>query len=224
MTISYPRSFPAGAGFITVDFKLGDLSVQNTLENGAIQVMEMGEALWSATFTTFEMTMADRQRWQAWALTLRLGKPFYAYDPEKVYPTAYGASVLNLTRAGGGAYDGTATLAAVTAKTVQLTGLPNGYKASAGDMLSFPWNGGTALHMVVEDATASGSGGVTLTVAPPVRLSPLPSISSTVQLVQPVCVMKLKPGTFSAPAGFQPQSVTFEAVQDITGASTADYV
>lgn len=218
MSIIYPRALPDGAGFISVDFKLGEAAVQNTLESGAIQTMEMGEALWSASFQTFEMTMADRQRWQAWALTLRLGKTFYAFDPEKVWPAAYGASVLDLMRAGGGAFDGTATLAAVAPKAVDLTGLPAAYHAKDGDMLSFPWNNTLALHQVVEDATADGTGAVTLLVEPPLRLDPLPDLPSVVTLVRPSCIMKLKPTSFSAPAGFEPQAVSFEAVQDISGA------
>lgn len=224
MAISYPRSFPANAQFDSVDFKLGDLSVQNTLESGAVQTMEMGPSLWTATFSTIDLQMRDRQIWQAWELTLRGGRTFLAFDPEKVHPAAYGADVLGLTRAGGGAFDGTATLTSVTATTVTVSALPAAYQAKAGDMLSFPWNSSHALHMVAEDATADGSGAATFKVVPPVQTSPAPSGGATVRLVQPVCVMKIKPGTFSAPArpANAPQPVSFECVQDISGKTLAD--
>lgn len=225
MAISYPRSFPAGALFASVDFQLGDISVQNMLESGAIQTMEIGPSLWGATWRTVDLQMEDRQKWQAWALTLRGGRTFLASDPEKAYPAAYGSAVLTLSRAGGGAFDGTCTLVAVTATSVQVSGLPANYTARAGDMLSFPWNNGHALHMVVEDTTANSAGAATFRVHPPVKPVPPPNAGSAVRMVQPVCVMKLKPGTFSAPASHEAarQPVSFESVQDITGKTFSDY-
>ncbi|MFG1205560.1 hypothetical protein [Xanthobacter flavus] len=226
MAISYPRPFPSGMWFASgTEFKLGDKSVQNTLESGAIQTMEIAPSLWSAKFVTPGLLMHDRQVWQAWELTLRGGRTFLAYDPEKVYPKAYRAGVLALTRAGGGAFDGTATLASVAATSVSVTGLPAGYMAKVGDMLSFPWNNVHALHQIVEDATANGAGAATFRVWPPVQTSPAPAGGSTVRLVQPWCVMKIKPGTFTAPAsstnGTAP--VSFEGVQDISGKPVADF-
>lgn len=224
MAISFPRSFPAGAAFGAVDFKLADMSIQNTLQSGAIQTMEMGPSLWTATFTTVGLLMRDRQIWQAWEMTLRGGRTFLAWDPEKVYPAGYGAGVLALTRAGGGSFDGTATLTSVTATTVTVSALPAAYQAKAGDMLSFPWNNGHALHMIAEDVAANGSGAATFKVVPPVLTSPAPSGGATVRLVQPVCVMKIKPGTFSAPASPRASMspVSFDGVQDISGKTLAD--
>lgn len=215
MAIIYPRAMPAGHWFQSAEFKLADLSVANTLQSGAVQTMDLGDPLWSATFRTHVVEAEDRQMWQAWALSLRRGRKFLAFDPEKEFPAAYGSAVLGLTRAIGGAFDGSATLGAVTATTVQLLGLPALYQAKAGDMLSFPWNGVRALHQLVEDTAASSSGIMTLSVEPPVRLNPAPAVSATVDLVRPACVMLLKPGTFSAPASYDPQPVSFEAVQAI---------
>ena len=213
--VTYPRALPPGRWFQSADFRLSDLSVANTLQSGAIQVMDLGDPLWSATFKTCVMEAEDRQMWQAWAMSLRRGRKFLAFDPEKEFPAAYGSAVLGLTRAIGGAFDGSAALGAVTATTVQLLGLPALYQAKAGDMLSFPWNGVRALHQLVEDAAANSSGIMTLSVEPPVRLNPAPAVSATVDLVRPACVMLLKPGTFSAPASYDPQPVSFEAVQAI---------
>ncbi|MFG1304149.1 hypothetical protein V5F34_08420 [Xanthobacter autotrophicus] len=214
MAIIYPRETP-GRAFQSVDFKLLEIAVSNTLQNGAVQTMDLGDPLWTATFRTPVLLAQDRQTWQAWAMSLRRGRKFLAFDPEKEFPAAYRATVLNMTRAIGGAFDGSATLGAVTATTVQVLGLPALYQARAGDMLSFPWNGVRALHQVVEDAAANSSGIATLSVEPPVRLNPAPAASATVDLVKPACVMLLKPGTFSAPASYDPQPVSFEAVQAI---------
>lgn len=215
MAITYPRSLPAGRWFETADFKLGEMASTNTLRSGAIQTMELGEALWSGVFRTFAIEAKDRQMWQAWAMSLRLGKTFLAFDPEKEFPAAYGEDVLDLLRAGGGAFDGTATLSAYTATSVTLVGLPASYQAKAGDMLSFPWSTVRALHQAIEDGAASAAGVVTLSVEPPVRTSPAPGVSATVDLVRPACVMQMKPGTFTAPGGFERQPVSFEAVQKI---------
>lgn len=226
MAISYPRPFPAGAYFGSgTAFRLLDLSVQKTLQAGAVQSIDLGPSLWTATFQTVELQMRQRQVWQAWELTLRGGRTFLAYDPEKQFPSAYSTGVLSLTRAGGGTFDGTAILASVTATSVSVTGLPAGYIAKVGDMLSFPWNNVHALHQIMEDATANGAGAATFRVWPRVQTTPAPAGGAAVRMVQPWCVMKIKPGTFSAPASTSnsPTPVSFEGVQDISGKVLADF-
>ncbi|MFG1330253.1 hypothetical protein V5F41_03260 [Xanthobacter autotrophicus] len=214
MAIIYPRETP-GRAFQSVDFKLLEIAVLNTLQNGAIQTMDLGPSLWRAEFTTIPLYPEERGAWQAWAMSLRGGRNFVAHDPEKVYPAAYGKDALALSRAIGGAFDGTASLAAFTATTIQLMGLPAGYQATSGDMLSFPWNGLQALHQVVEDAAANSSGIVTLNVGPPVLTNPAPTVGATVTLIRPVCVMKIVPGSFEAPASPIPTPVRFQGVQAI---------
>ncbi|MFG1462252.1 hypothetical protein V5F77_05060 [Xanthobacter sp. DSM 24535] len=216
MTITYPRAFPSGSWFTEVEFTLSESSSFNVLQNGAVQTTEYGESIWLAKYTTkplYEATM--RHTWQSWWLSLRGGKTFLGYDPEKVYPAFYGAAVLGLTKAGGGAFTGAAVLNSYTATTVGLLGLPASYKATSGDMLSFPWNGVKALHMVMEDSTANGSGAVTLSVWPPVRSSPAPGASAVVDMVRPSCVMKIRPGSTSAVASKSSPPATFEAAQTL---------
>lgn len=214
MAITYPLPFPTGAGFLEGEFTLGEVQAVNTLRSGAVQAMELGDSLWSGRFVTSLCDARQRGRWQAWkaALNGSIGT-FVAYDPEKQYPLAYGESVLALLRAGGGAFDGTGTLAAWTATTLQISGLPAAYQAADGDMVSFPWNGGRALHMVVGDTAASAGGVLNVTVMPPVRTAPAPAGSASVALVRASCLMRLKPGTFSAPASRARRSVSFEGVQ-----------
>ncbi len=214
MAITFPLPFPAGAGFLEGEFTLGEVQAVNTLRSGAVQAMELGDSLWSGRFVTSLCDARQRGRWQAWkgALNGSIGT-FLAYDPDKQYPLAYGAGVLALTRFGGGAFDGNATLAAWTATTLQITGLPAAYQAADGDMVSFPWNGGKALHMIVGDTAASAGGVLDVTVVPPVRISPAPSGGAAVALVKPSCIMRLRPGSFSAPTSRARRSVSFEGVQ-----------
>ncbi|MFG1202891.1 hypothetical protein V5F29_10910 [Xanthobacter aminoxidans] len=216
MAITYPRDFPTDAAFSSINFSLGDISVQNILQSGAVQTMEIGPSLWRADFTTVPVDATGRRVWQAWELSLRNGRTFLAWDPEKRFPAAYGRSVLALTRAGGGAFDGTATLASVAATTVSVTGLPAGYTAKAGDMLSFDWSGLRVLHMLTEDVTANGAGAATFPVHPPVQTSPAPAGGAAVALMRPACTMKIIPNTFDAPASGMFAPVKFQAVQAIT--------
>lgn len=211
---TYPLSFPAGALFATAQFNLNVTEAVNTTRSGAIQVMQLGDPLWSAEFETIPLTGEERALWQAWKVALRgsIGT-FLCSDPEKAYPRAYGAAVLALTRAGGGAFDGVATLTTATAFMLSLSGLPSGYQASAGDMLAFPWNGSRALHMVMESAVASEAGLITVSVEPAVRLSPAPTSGAAVDLVKPSCLMRIMPGSWEAPAAAERRAIRFEAVQ-----------
>ncbi len=211
---TYPLSFPAGALFSTAQFTLNVTEAVNTLRSGAVQVMQLGDPLWSAEFETVPLTGEERAPWQAWKVALRgsIGT-FLCFDPEKAYPRAYGAAVLSLTRAGGGAFDGVAILDAVTANTLTLSGLPSGYQASAGDMLAFPWNGSRSLHMVMESAVASEAGIITVSAEPAVRLSPAPTSGAAVDLVKPSCLMRIIPGSWEAPATADRRSIRFEAIQ-----------
>lgn len=214
MAITYPLTFPDGPGFAEGEFTLSVVEAVNTLPSGAVQAMEIGEPLWTARFAAPPCDARQRARWQAWKAALRgsIGT-FLAFDPEKAFPLAYGEAVLGLTRAGGGAFDGTASLTAWTASTLTLSTLPATYQAAAGDMVSFPWKGGKALHMVVGDTAASAGGVLTVTVMPPVRLSPAPAAGAVVDLVRPSCLMRIRPGSFSAPARREKQPVVFEGVQ-----------
>ena len=63
---------------------------------------------------------AERARWQAWFWSLRSIRSFYGHDPEKAYPAAYGAGALNLTRYGGGAFDGNCTLTSASGNALGL--------------------------------------------------------------------------------------------------------
>lgn len=215
MAISYPREMLSGGWISELAFDLTSTEAFNRLSSGAVQATEVDEPVWSAKFTTRRLWPADRAALRAWISSLRGGKRFYAQDLERRYPIAYGAAVLSMTRAGGGTFNGIATLTSATATTVSMSALPASYAFKAGDQLSFPWNSGLALHRVLEDVTANSSGVVTVTVDPPVRTSPAPSTGADIALVNPRCIMTLVPGTFETVANNDAPSASFEAVQVI---------
>lgn len=216
MAITFPRAFPQDVRFARSTFTLARQQAVNALQNGAVQAMELGDALWRADFQTEPLAWSARRAWDAWAKTLKDGmNTFVGFDWIGSYPIAYGGAALALTKATGGAWGGQATINAVTATTITLLGLPTAYKARAGDRLSFAWNGSRAYHEVMEDATGSGAGAITLTVEPAIRLNPLPVIGAIVDLIRAPIVMKLAPGTFQNPDALGSQPISFQAVQAI---------
>jgi hypothetical protein len=220
MTITFPRSFPAGLdAWGACDFNLMRQQVANTTYGGQFTGMELADAFWTCKYSTILLGIdgKDRAVWQAWERSLKgVFNAFYGYDPEKRYPFFYGASVLNLTRYGGGAFDGTATVVSTTASTISVSALPASYQFSVGDYISIPMTvGQRSLYQILEAVTASGTGTATVSVEPSVR-SGAATTALGVQLVSPTCVMIIKPGTFSAQAqAASAQAVTFEAVQKL---------
>lgn len=216
MTISYPRPFPSIARFReTPAFHApADNVAMNRLYGGGIQTAELAEPLWQASYATPNLSAVDRAIWRAWAGTLRGGRTFFGYDPGQPYPLAYGAGYASLTRHAGGAFDGTATLAAFAAGTLGLSNLPSTYLVSVGDYVSVARsNSQRSLHQATE-AVAAIAGAVTIPVDPPVPADVTVS-AITVQLVKATAIMVLKPGTFAAPSGLSPMPVSFEAIQKL---------
>lgn len=215
MAITFPRPYPAGIAFAKSQFTLARQDVVTQTQGGALQVMDVGEPLWTLSAVTEPLRWSRRREFAAWHASLRGGRRILAYDHVGSYPITYGAAVLSLVRAAGGGFDGTATLSGASTSSLSLAGLPAGYQAAAGDRLSFPWNGVLAYHEVAEPAVADGAGALTVNVEPPVRLGPAPSVGAVIALVRPPCVMIVKPDTFSLDEGPALAPVSFEAVQVI---------
>lgn len=218
MTITFPRSFPFTGDRL---FQQGDLSLRRGIAQnqvgGGIQTIELADPLWIGTYQTPPLIASKRAQWQAWNLSLREGQNlFFGYHPLRQYPLAYGSKVLTLTRAGAGAFDGTATLASVTTNGIVISNLPANYVATIGDLISIPMTGsGRSLHMVLEAATASPSGNLSVNVEPFIRTTGVNIGSATVQMVRASCLMAIKPGSFTSPDGAGPQPVSFQASQSL---------
>lgn len=213
MAITYPRSFPFDPAFARVNFKLVAVESNNRTRGGAVLGVELADAYWSAEFETGLINYKKRAVWQAWANTLRGLRTFYGFDPEKAYPIAYGSAVLALTRFGGGAFDGTCTVASSTTSAVTLSALPAGYQFKTGDHIMLPYSASRALHQVVEDTTANSSGVATgISVEPPIRSGVL-TTALAASVVKPSCVMMVVPGSFDAPGSRALATVRFSAEQ-----------
>lgn len=216
MAITYPRDFPTGLDcFVAGSFHLAPRDAVNETRGGAILSAEIGDAHWEAVYETQPFRRPERAIWQAWWATLRSHWSFLGYDPEKRFPLNYGKGVFNLSRAGGGAFDGTALVSSATATTISLTTLPAAFVMLVGDHVSLALSDGRrGLHQVVEQATSSAGGAVTVTVEPRVRTSVVVNGSTVASLVKPKAEMFIRPGTFAAPHNAHERlPVSFEAVQ-----------
>lgn len=215
MAITYPRDLPDSPMRVPkcrfTNEPIGGIS---RTAGGAVSFQEtIGGSLWEALYVTGPLNETNWSRWHAWWMSLR-GKSFKGYDPRRVWPLAYGPGVLNLTRAGGGAFDGTHTVTAVAGSTINLGNLPAGFVLTVGDYISFPYLGGQNLVKVLETVTANGSGVISgVTIAPWLRTGG--TLPATGTMVRSWCEMRPKPGSWSPDREhFDP--VSFEAIQTLS--------
>lgn len=142
--------------------------------NGATQTQVMPGALWSTT-VEYSLLGADAKRFEAFLLSLqgRAGRVsvgnFGAVRPRG---TVSGSPLVN-----GAALSGASTLA--------IDGVSAGVTLLAGDYFGV----GNRLHMATVDATANGSGQMTVSFVPPLRAAV--ADNAAVTLVRPTTTMML---------------------------------
>lgn len=144
--------------------------------SGATQTVELPGAVWSATVVFENLTIAQARKLQAFLVRLRgQSGRFRLADPTLAAPqgTALGTPVVS----GAGQTGGTLYVSGMTANQTKAF--------AAGDYIGI----GDELKMVVVDAASDGSGLATLTIEPPIRVSP--ANGSTVDTTAPTCIMRL---------------------------------
>ena len=138
MALTFPRDLPDGIGFAPpTEFEPMVRQARSSTRGGQPQAVELAPALWRMKFTTRPLEEAEAEVMRSWLQSLRGGvKLFKAYDPLRAYPLAYPAGFGALTRHGGGAFDGTATLSAVapTLDSITLSTLPSTFAVAVGDI------------------------------------------------------------------------------------------
>jgi hypothetical protein len=142
------------------------------------------------------------------------GNVFACHDYYRQRPRAYGQVPLSGTKAGGGSFNGAAVLSSVTdSRTIVVSGLPAAFALNAGCLIEINKSSTVrSLHRVMADATANGSGVVTLTIDFPLNTSVFTSANSTVQLEKPSCLMMLDIG-WSVPKGWNERVASFTATE-----------
>lgn len=169
MSLTFPRPYPfAVLGLSSLVFTLSRVQVTSRSRGGQVQGAETGRTLWSVEAQTPELNEDEFEEMQAFFDTLRgVLNTFTMYDPARVRPRAYpGSGWAGMTRASGGAFDGTGSLVATAGYMMSFNGMPPGYVMRKGDMVSWPWGSSRTLHRAVEDTVANAAGMVTVQVEP----------------------------------------------------------
>ncbi len=198
MPLVFPRDLPAGIGFTACRFEPVFRQTRSTTGGGQPQVAEVAPSLWSMKYTTRPLEEAEAEVMRAWLQSLRGGqKLFKAYDPIRQWPLVYPTGFTALTRAAGSAFDGTATLAAISATldTITLSTLPSAFRVSVGDMVSISYaSGRRTLHRAMEATTASG--GVAAFQVEPILFPGSPvGTAGAVRLAAPWCPAVIDPNS-----------------------------
>ena len=193
MTITFPRDMP-GTGVALQEFEILRVDYSAPEASGFQGGVQAGFPLWSATWTLGKLGTARSDIWRAWVASLRgRQRPFLGRDFSRPRPLA---CIHGLPGSWSG--DATSWGAAIDAEKngmLTLTGIPSGLAISLGDYVAFRWTTGGerrgAMVRTVEGATASGGGGATLTVEPPVPACVPPS--AVAYLEKPAAPMRLVP-------------------------------
>jgi hypothetical protein len=212
MAITFPRAMP---DLVWIRAHLRPERFQSVvrLYGSVTQIQDVAEPRWAIDLTTKPLTPTELQSLAAWFDSLRGGmKSFLASHPILKRPSRY-YRALPATRAAGGSFDGTGTLYALSAYSMTIQTLPADLVLVAGDRVGLVQSGRYSMHRIMEDATASGLGEITITVEPRVNLS-LFTTSATVQLNEPKVEMILIPDSLpDLTVQLGRQSVSFSAIQ-----------
>lgn len=215
MAITYPRDLPDSLlRPVRFSFDFEPIGAVSRTLGGQVSFQEkIGGTLWKLDLQSRPLREIEYAKAHSWKSSLHgASYAFKAYDLRRCYPIVYGASVLSLTRAAGGAFDGTATLSAAGGDKVSLTGLPASYTASEGDYFSFSWLGAQRLVKAVETAGANSSGVLNnLTIAPWLVAGGTTGV--TVTMVRAWLLMRMVPGSWSGERTSGVDPVAFSAIE-----------
>lgn len=210
MTIAYPRAMPS-TRVLRHYFEPEPAQSSAPESSGRGVSIALGETLWQMKLDTTPASEAEFDLWRAWLASLRGSqKLFYGRDMYRPLPRAYPQGFADLTRAGGGAFDGTSASWSVAGDAVTINTLPASFRMQHGDYIGFQWDTDKrSLHRALEDASANGSGVGVWTVEP----GPSPSIpnGAVVNLVRPTCTMFLT--SRDADREHKSRRISFEAMQ-----------
>lgn len=199
MAITFPRVMPLTGYAAGHQFELERFDHAAPEDSGRIGGITSAPPKWMAVWPLSQsMSMAMSDEWRAWVASLRgQQRMFMGVDVARRFPAAYPAGFYGLTRAGGGAFDGSAlswsqSIDGAGNAVLSLTGLPAGFAMGWGDYIGWHWTAGTrrALVRTVEPGVADGSGAISLTIEPPVDMRCVPP-GATAHLNNPCCIMKL---------------------------------
>ncbi|MCY0146140.1 hypothetical protein OEG84_25050 [Hoeflea sp. G2-23] len=206
--------FPA-LSFEHFDMRQVNTRLNNTMLGRKTETADFGTPYWRVSAATG--FLSDEKIDEADAFFTEAskgGNVFACYDYYRPRPRAYGDTPLGGTKAAGGAFDGSAILSTGTdSRTIVVSGLPDSFALNRGCLVEVNKSSSVrSLHRVMADATANGSGVVTLTIDFPLDTTVFTSGNSTIQLEKPSCLMMLDPG-WSMPKAWSDRVASFSATE-----------
>lgn len=174
-----------------------------------------GTPYWVATYAAAKLTTAEAGLFDAFNMLASDGGVFAAYDPFRPRPIAYqGKNPLSGVKAGGGAFNGDATLQSITGPLgIVVAGCPAGFQLLPGDYVevrSAPLV--RSLHRITAPAVANGAGVVSLQILywlDAQHFAP----GNTVHFEKAACIMEMDQGSFSLPKSWPNLNVQFSATE-----------
>lgn len=213
MPVSFPRAIPAWVKTESCLVRPRYTVVKPRSRSGELLRIEIADAFWDLSLTFVRQKMENVVRTYAWWDSMQGGQnSFLCHDFSRPRPQTYRTAGLPATKALGGAFNGTCDVDAVTAYTVTLSGLPASLVLLEGDYIGLVQDGHYGLHRVTVDATANGSGVVTVDVVPPVNTN-LFDAAATAQLEKPVA--EFVPVDIEGTPSVEAATVTITGVQKI---------
>lgn len=144
------------------------------------------------------------------------GETFLGYDIFRPRPIRMdtGVPLSGTVAGGGGPFTGQGTLDTITdSRTVVVGGLPAGFLLSAGDYIEFRMTAFLrSLHRIVADATADGTGVVTLSIKYGLDTQHF-TTAAVVNFEKAACVMQIDAGSYSGAKSWQNRSPSFSATE-----------
>lgn len=186
------------------------------MEGRRTEGQTVGTPWWAATYKTGWLQEAEMGALDAFMMQAGDdGETFLGYDIFRPRPILMDAKVpLSGTKAGGGTFNGTATLNSITnSRTVVVGGLPAGFKLSAGDYIEFRMSALLrSLHRIMAAATANSSGVVTLSIKYGLDTQHF-TTAAVVNFEKAACIMQIDPGSYSGTKSWQARQPSFSATE-----------
>lgn len=193
----------------------------NQMRGRRTERLLQGAPYWTASFQSVHLTYEDFGLMDAFRMQMDGGGVFRAYDPMRARPIAHDkhdGQPLSGTKAGGGAFSGSATLVEIISPTkVRVGGLPAGFRLSIGDYLCLAMATlVVSLHRITAPAVAESGGVVTLDILHPLDTQHF-TTASVVHFEKPFCLMQVDPSSWDMgkpvsgerPVSFSAQEVFF---------------
>jgi hypothetical protein len=185
MSISYPLTFPNRPAPSRFSIEPASFSAMTQSPWTASQQVQLNQGqMWTVSADYPPMNESDARDWLATLLAMRgqYGTVLFG-NPRMKSPRGNWGSAPTVNGAGQ------------TGQTLAVGGLPANAIIRAGDFFQLGTDASAKLHTVAQDATANGSGAVTLDIWP--RLRTIPGNGDAITVSSPRGVFRLASPSFS---------------------------